>query len=347
MTLILLFDPLLRNLNSSSVIDTRLQWRDQSAEQYVNPFAGTDTGVQLKPWVGVWVKVNQACTLVYYPSKRIPQSSSVKRQAAVYPAEADRTNWRLQIMAYSGKSEIRDEYTFIGVAPKAEDGEDINDIWKAPGLPGDLQILVGDASREYRPMASHGLLEAINYYSVSLASPVKTATLWPILIRGPRGPVTLKWDASAIPPEYGAFVVGSPAGAVDMQKASSLGVAISDERSFLQLLLVVGHPEYLSAFLAPDLSKEHTFAFPNPGPDGLGYMTFKYNLQSAGEVSLKIYDVSGRLVNVLKESGLPGVNAGLKWDTTNKNGQKVGSGIYIFILETGGRKIVDKIGIVR
>ena len=339
---------LLRGLNSASVIDTRLQWRDQSAEQYINPMGSGDTAAQLKPWVGMWVKVNQACTLVFYPNPRLPQTANSKRQAALYKnMERDMTNWRLRLMAYGSKSEIRDEFSFIGVAPAAADGEDVNDLWKAPGLYGDLQVFVGDASGMQQDPAAPGGAPTAHYYGASIAAPVKTATFWPLSVRGPAGAVTLKWDAGALPPEYRAFLVGGPDGAVDMTQTSSAVLQITDDRSPVTLMVAVGYADYLSALLAPNFSKDRTFVFPNPGPDAAGNMIFKYNLQSAGEVTLKIYDVGGRLVKELKEAGAPGTNSTLKWDTTDRHGQRVGSGVYIYILEIGGAKFVDKLAIVR
>ena len=89
-----------------------------------------------------------------------------------------------------------------------------------------------------------------------------------------------------------------------------------------------------------------TFVYPNPGPDAGGNMAFKYNLQSPGDVNLKIFDVGGRLVRELKASGTAGSNT-VTWDTTNKNGQKVGSGVYIYRIESGGNKLIDKVEVVR
>ncbi|OGH56491.1 MAG: hypothetical protein A3I06_13220 [Candidatus Lindowbacteria bacterium RIFCSPLOWO2_02_FULL_62_12] len=113
------------------------------------------------------------------------------------------------------------------------------------------------------------------------------------------------------------------------------------------MTLAIGLPEYLAAFLSASLSKEHTFVYPNPGPDGsTGSMTFKYNLQSPAGVTLKIYDVGGRLVRELAGSGMGGSNT-IPWDTANKHGQNVGSGVYLYILQSGGNKLVDKLAVVR
>ena len=330
-------------------IDTGLQWRSQVADQYENPWAAGDTTVQLKPWVGYWVKVNAPCTMVFIPNKRMPQTGRVRQASPIYTppsqggaGEGDVSNWRLRLMAYSGVPEIRDEYAYLGVAPAAVDGEDMNDLWKAPGMIGDLQVMVGEANAGNEQFA-------MKSYATSIAAPVKTASVWPVVVSGATGSVTLKWDASGLPSDYGAYLLGAPSGPVDLRASSSLVLEskIENLKSKISLTLAVGMPGHLAAFLAAPLSADQTFAYPNPGPDAAGRVTFKYNLQAAGEVTLKIFDVGGRLVGEMKETGAPGSNTSLQWDGTNRTGQKVGSGVYIYILEAAGNKLVDKLAIVR
>ena len=119
---------------------------------------------------------------------------------------------------------------------------------------------------------------------------------------------------------------------------ASMPVAFASPAKFT---VVVGAPEFLNAFLSPSLTKEYTFVYPNPGPDGNGIMNFKHNVL-VGEVKIKIFDVGGGLV---KE--LIGTTSPIPWDTTNRYGQRVGSGVYIYILESSGNKLVDKLAIVR
>jgi len=63
-------------------------------------------------------------------------------------------------------------------------------------------------------------------------------------------------------------------------------------------------------------------------------------------MTVRIFDLGGRLVRDLKSSGNAGSNT-LTWDTTNKHGQQVGSGVYIYKIESGGNKLVDKLAVVR
>lgn len=205
---------------------------------------------------------------------------------------------------------------------------------------GDLQVAVGEANAVNEASTTKS-------YAASIAAPVRTAATWPVVVTGPPGAVTLKWDASALPSEYGAYLLGAPSGPADLRRLSSLVLPVTDYRLPVTLTALIGLPEYLVAYLAPALDAAQTFAYPNPGPDAAGNVTFKYNLQAAGEVTLKIYDVGGRLVKELRETGAPGSNTTLEWDGTNRNGQKAGSGVYIYILEGDGGRLTDKLAIIR
>jgi len=221
----------------------------------------------------------------------------------------------------------------------------VNDLWKAPGMMGDLQVWVGESKTNAGNATMSNEQLATKFYAASIAPPVKTATAWPVVVIPPPGlqNATLKWEAGGLPEGYEAYVIGGPAGPVNMRTAPAMPVAFS---SPAKLTVVVGTPEYLAAYLSAPLSKENTFVYPNPGPDAAGNMTFKYNLQAAGDVALKIFDVGGKLVKELAATGAAGSNT-VTWDTTNKHGQKLGSGVYIYILQSGGTKLVDKLALVR
>ena len=338
------------NLNASSY-HTKIYWRKESAGggYAFGPATGSinttlttfDTTVQMKPWAGFWMKIPDAapgcaagCTLAFYPNKRMPQTTNVKTQAPKYQAEdGNITNWTIPLRA-SGGNGLTDEYNYVGVALGAKEGYDEYDAYKAPAIGDFVQVGV----RELTGNPQSPLLAA------SLVPQISTAASWDVVVSASDPePVTLAWDAGAIPQDYTAYLIGGPEGAVDLRKKSS---TVVQSNSTAPLTLVVGTPEYLSAFLSAPLSKENTFVYPNPGPDAAGNMTFKYNLPSAADVKLKIFDVGGKPVKELAQGGSAGSN-GLKWDTTNKNGQKIGSGVYIYILESGGVKLVDKLAITR
>jgi len=62
--------------------------------------------------------------------------------------------------------------------------------------------------------------------------------------------------------------------------------------------------------------------------------TIQYDIAQAGEVSLTIYDIAGRLVRQWTLSNQPAGSYHLIWDGTNSQGQAMSSGLYIYRLET-------------
>ncbi len=73
----------------------------------------------------------------------------------------------------------------------------------------------------------------------------------------------------------------------------------------------------------------------------------KYELQSAGELTIKIYTVTGSLVKTLFSGGVSAGKGTIDWDGTNSNGAKVASGIYYIKGIGPGLDAVDKIAVVR
>lgn len=75
--------------------------------------------------------------------------------------------------------------------------------------------------------------------------------------------------------------------------------------------------------------------------------TIFYSLAKPGKVSLKVYDVSGRLVKTLvnKEQSQGVYN--IRWNGTNNNNRRVGSGVYFYRLQSRQYTSVKKVVCVR
>jgi flagellar hook assembly protein FlgD len=90
--------------------------------------------------------------------------------------------------------------------------------------------------------------------------------------------------------------------------------------------------------------------YPNPFDSRTGYTTIIYNLSAESEVKLIIYDLLGDSVREfpgIKES--PGLKK-LIWDGTDGEGNKVGKGGYVCVLEIQNSAIktlcTRKIGVI-
>ena len=84
--------------------------------------------------------------------------------------------------------------------------------------------------------------------------------------------------------------------------------------------------------------------FPNPfNPETNIY----FGLKQPADVSLKIYDVSGRLVRTLVREGRPAGIYKETWDGIDNRGASVASGVYFYKLKAGSFSDTRKMVLAR
>ena len=71
--------------------------------------------------------------------------------------------------------------------------------------------------------------------------------------------------------------------------------------------------------------------YPNPFNPATN---IRFDLVGEGPVALKIYNVRGQAVRTLVDERRPAGFWSVEWDGVNNNGQPVGSGVYLYRLET-------------
>jgi flagellar hook assembly protein FlgD len=59
-------------------------------------------------------------------------------------------------------------------------------------------------------------------------------------------------------------------------------------------------------------------------------------------VTLRVYDVSGRLVRTLIHGTVPAGRNTVAWDGRDGEGQRLSSGVYFYRLETADRSLTKK-----
>ncbi len=86
--------------------------------------------------------------------------------------------------------------------------------------------------------------------------------------------------------------------------------------------------------------ESEAIAFPNPfRPSQAGELSFSIpNFASGSSPTIKIYTVTGQLVNQV---------SGLTWDGRNSGGQMVASGTYIFLVTSGGGNTKGRFSVIR
>jgi flagellar hook assembly protein FlgD len=84
--------------------------------------------------------------------------------------------------------------------------------------------------------------------------------------------------------------------------------------------------------------------YPNPFNPST---TISFVLPEAAQVSLKIYDVTGQLVQTLVEGFVEAGRHQVVWDGANQHGVPVASGVYFYQLQAGEFKQVRKMSLLK
>jgi hypothetical protein len=83
---------------------------------------------------------------------------------------------------------------------------------------------------------------------------------------------------------------------------------------------------------------------PNPFRN---HTQISYALPTAGNVSLRVYDVTGRTVRTLASGHQRAGNYSVSWDARDSHGKQVPYGVYFYRLDTPGFRSVKKAVVTR
>ena len=100
---------------------------------------------------------------------------------------------------------------------------------------------------------------------------------------------------------------------------------------------------------APALGSVSLWNYPNPfnPTTTITYHVPKSEVSSATAVSLKIYDVSGKLIRTLVDDlRVPG-NHSVVWDGVDAYGEPAGSGVYYYILSAAGNSVTKRMVLLK
>ncbi len=87
------------------------------------------------------------------------------------------------------------------------------------------------------------------------------------------------------------------------------------------------------------------FAYPNPYVVGRGFLRFRFELDAADDVTVRVFDFAMEHVRTLTSAGQPGPNEVL-WDGRADDGARVASGVYVYVVEAGGESFSGRLVVV-
>jgi hypothetical protein len=110
------------------------------------------------------------------------------------------------------------------------------------------------------------------------------------------------------------------------------------------LLNTGGQPWVGVATQAATAGELRMFAWPNPLVAGA---RFAFVLPSRREVSLSVYDITGRLVSTVVRGTMAAGAHEARWDLSSPGGPKVNAGIYLVELRAGAERTTTRLAVLR
>ncbi|MCK4352606.1 choice-of-anchor J domain-containing protein [candidate division WOR-3 bacterium] len=98
------------------------------------------------------------------------------------------------------------------------------------------------------------------------------------------------------------------------------------------------------------LDNKHVYAFRNPFNPNIEQTNIRFSLSKSAKVTLKITDVTGHLVTILKDNIFmeKGIEYSIPWNGKNDKGDVVANGVYFYKITTDkGEKAFGKIAVLR
>jgi hypothetical protein len=96
-----------------------------------------------------------------------------------------------------------------------------------------------------------------------------------------------------------------------------------------------------------DVADSRRFGLRSNVPNPFNATTeIRFDLPSADYYEIVIYDVAGRMVIRYCGVGSAGANS-VRWDGRDNAGTNMGSGVYYYRLQTGGRSVTNKMVMVK
>lgn len=312
-------------LNDSLVRQRMWNYSDHSYD-FVNngawdSLSAFDSASHLQPWQGYAVYALQPCSLFMMPAFK----SSAKGVRLVASPKVE-VSWQAEFSASSGQA--ADRGIRIGVSPQAKPGYDRLDAEKPPLVSSQVTAYIPHQDWDQGPCRAY-------QYDFR---PGSDHIEWPLTVKTASDdrPAELAYSLSQTMPEgYQLYLVDRRTGkATVMSNSGRLGFTGSHE------FAVIYTNRGLGGLALKPLSFDLNQTYPNPFAQSI---TVNYQLAAAGQVSLKVYNVTGQLVRTLTEgAALPGYYS-QTWNGRDNGGRKIASGIYIMRLVSGGQERTRKL----
>jgi hypothetical protein len=282
-------------------------------------------GFVMRPYEGYWMLVLKNGLQFIYPGADTP-GVSVTRSALVGVGlgatlgRGTSNNWRLRIAAKSKTGS--DTTNYIGVAPKATDGDDVYKYAKPPIMDGQLTLDIVRQGGEITRLAQ------------DLRAPGGAAKTWDFLVRSPKAneEVTITWPevAAVVPRDYQLTLVDKDSNVRRVLRNTSsytLNTGASATRAFqivAEPMRRAGRVQITNFDVQPGRTR---------GANGETSVAINYGFSQNAEARINIRNGRGQTIRTLipttrSAEGGSTVGGNVVWDLRDQSGSVLPGGVY-------------------
>jgi hypothetical protein len=282
----------------------------------------------MEPWKAYWVYTDKDTAFsVNSGNNAVSTSSSLSKRTAL-------ASWELVVSLKSSSG--TDPENVCGVVPSLSMSSFNGEIPEPPQpFSGNNLYFVKNDSGQ-----TGTSLQKLSYqYQQSSTQPDEKIE-WTVGIHSPNGPSTITVSGiEKCPSELGIFWIYKGA-VTDLRNSPSVTIECASEESF-GYIVATANPKELALYSAVFGLRA---PYPNPSSGRvvieyvLPYQWAENGLRTGGKaqnVSIILYDLSGKMVRTLFNSGIPAGKHTLMWDGRSDGGSQVGSGVYILRFKSG------------
>lgn len=282
-------------------------------------------GFVMRPYEGYWLLVLKNGLQFIYPGVDTP-GVTVTRSALVgvgLGASLGRStsnNWRLRVAAKSKSGS--DSSNYIGVAPKATDGDDVYEYAKPPMMDGQLALDIVRQGGEVTRLAQ------------DLRAPGGSTKTWDFVVRSPKAndDVTITWPeiAASVPRDYQLTLVDKDSNVRRVLRNTSsytLNTGASATRSFqivAEPLRRAGRVQITNFDVSPNRSR---------GANGETSVAINFGFSQTAEARIQIRNGRGQTIRTLTPTTRAAESSGnaggsVVWDLRDQSGVVLPGGVY-------------------
>jgi len=262
---------------------------------------------------------------------RVPMTDNLPLPKAASTSLDDIEMWHLDLSLEAVGSEIRDTYNRAGVVVDYFDDTSVFNAMDMTPFGDYIRLTLNDPADSGRePLAYDYRPDGSGVYEWDVALTTTFSAIDVVFSIG---------NIIALPGGYTAKLRSAGSGEeYALTAATSIPLTLSANETKHYTLTIEGAPTAAEAAIAPD-----AFGIGGVSPNPFNpSTTIEYNLDTAGNVKISVYNLSGQLVDTVIDRHM---SAGTHQAVWNARGQA--SGVYIVALMSNGRRDVEKVTLVK